>query len=178
MAEQKINKKDSLIVVLGVAALVLAALLLYNQWGNLQAARGAVQEERQAVARLQTYIQDMEQAKDNVEELEARYTLAELMMPANPDENIMINTLRTYADATGAKLLKVTFKDRVNKEEYSEMPVELVFEGSYSELLQLLEYLQAGQRAMRVESLKVSKPRQDATVIKADITASAFYAPR
>ena len=178
MAEHKISNKDILIVVLGVVALVLAVLLLYNQWGNLQTAREAVKEERQAVARLQVYIQEMEQASKNIEELEARYALVELMMPADPDENIVINTLRSYAEATGAKFLKVTFKDRVSKEEYTEMPVELVFEGSYSELLQLLEYLQAGQRAMRVDSLKVSKPRQDATIIKADITASAFYAPR
>lgn len=178
MAEQKINTKDILTIVLGVAALALAVLLLYNQWGSLQAARESVKEERMAVARIQDYIQEMEQAKDNIQELEDRYALVELMMPTNPDEDVLITSLRSYADATGTSFLKVNFKQRASKEGYSEMPVDLVFEGSYPELLQLLEHLQAGQRAMRVESLKVSKARMDAPVIKADINASAFYAPR
>lgn len=178
MAEKKTQLKELLQPALGIVALALILVLIFNQYGALKQAREKVAEEQLALARVQAQLSDLEQAKAQAAELEQQFARYELMMPANPGEGVLISTLRSYAEDTGANFVSISFGERVNKSGYNEMPVELVFEGSYHQLLRLLNRLQAGQRIIRIDELKVTRGGQGLTVIKADIVASAFYAPR
>ena len=176
MAEKKVDRQLLLTAVLGLAALVLAGVITYYQFGALKDVRAAVAEERLAVARVQAHLRDLEQTKEQAAQLEQRLKLLESMMPAAPDEDRLIAVMRDYADSSGMELQQVRFKERAAREGYHEMPVEITFEGRYNELLYLLSDLQAGQRALRIDELKVGKGRQELPELKADIIASAFYA--
>ncbi|MGC7847692.1 type 4a pilus biogenesis protein PilO [Desulforudis sp. 1088] len=150
--------------------------LLYLQFGALRAARDAVTEERMALARDQTRVQQLIKMKADAVGVQEQLNRLERMMPAEPDEDVLLADLQAAAEAAGLCLRQVRFEERVTGQGYVEMPFKLALEGRYSEVLDLLAGLRDGPRAVRIEELKLARLNEDSSEIRADIAASAFYA--
>jgi type IV pilus assembly protein PilO len=117
----------------------------------------------------------MIEARD--QELVLKESLAALgrLMPAEPQESTLINTIQGMADDCGIQFQQIQFEKRVPKQGYVEMPVKFTFQGRYNGLLALLDKLQKGSRAVRIDEVKVGKGKEDLPQIKVDVTASAFF---
>ncbi len=165
-----------LVVILAVITVTLMFLLLYIQFGALRAARDAVTEERAALARDQTRVQQLIKMKADAVGVQEQLNRLERMMPAEPDEDILLADLQAVAEACGLRLTQVRFEERVTKQGYIEMPFKLVVEGRYPELLDLLAGLRDGPRAVRIAELRIARLSEESPEIRADITASAFCA--
>ena len=177
MAKRKLTG-ELLMSGLGILVLALVFLLVHNQYGNLKEARAMVAGEQEALAKIRAHLVELERLKEQAPVLERQLAMFERQMPSEPNEDMVIKSIRDYADITGSQMIRISFKQRVNKEGYTEMPLDMVFEGHYHELLQLLNYLQSGQRASRIETLRIAQGGQDMSVLRADISATTFYAPR
>jgi Tfp pilus assembly protein PilO len=68
--------------------------------------------------------------------------------------------------------VQIRFGERVEKEGFMEMPMNVQFEGAYHELLYFLDYLQVYERAVRIDELRVDEADDTMMV---SVRASTFY---
>lgn len=160
---------------LGIIVLVGIAFMIHARVGALRNARETLAAEQATLAGDEAQLQAMIEARD--QELVLKESLAALgrLMPAEPQESTLINTIQGMADDCGIKFQQIQFEKRVPKQGYVEMPVKFTFQGRYNGLLALLDKLQKGSRAVRIDEVKVGKGKEDLPQIKVDVTASAFF---
>ncbi|MDI6907398.1 MAG: type 4a pilus biogenesis protein PilO, partial [Thermoanaerobacterales bacterium] len=107
MADTKRFSSGLLTVLLGVLALAAMAFLLYTQYGALNAARDAAAGEQVAVARARARLAELKQAKEQAAALEERLAAFDRLLPAEPDEDVLITDLQNEADRSGTRLLQI-----------------------------------------------------------------------
>ncbi|MEW5952884.1 MAG: type 4a pilus biogenesis protein PilO [Bacillota bacterium] len=178
MLEKMRAPSTAMVAAIGVAVLALMLFLVYSQVMALKTARQAVADEQGAYAAARQRLQELILIKDNASVMEEKLRRYEHMLPNTPDENTLIDMLGNYGSASGTKLLSVRFGAREDRGEYTEMPVEIAYEGRYHDLLELLAQLQSGERALRIEAVKIGRGRDDLPRVRVDIDASAFFVPR
>lgn len=148
--------RTTLFLILAVAAVILGAVLIYLQTGiNSSLREEALTEQKllaQAEARLARYRQLRDQAPAY------RQQLADLrrMIPAAPQEDELIRKIYLLADDAELRVVEIRFDERVGKEAFTEIPLAITVEGGYRGLLQLLDMLRAGDRAVRVDQIRVA----------------------
>jgi len=174
VAGEKRKLHGILAVVLGVVALGLMMFLIYVQVGALREAREAAAAERAALAGAKAQLEKLLDMRDQAPLWEARLAAAERLIPREPDENRLVSDMQDVAGRANTELLQVRFEERAARENFVEMPVKIAFQGRYHGLLDLLEDLEGGARAVRVDEVKVGRGRDGLPQIRADITAAVF----
>jgi type IV pilus assembly protein PilO len=172
----KLQTSTVLTVALAALAMASMGMLLYLQIGALNRARDAVAREREALARAEVQLQKLVRAKARAVAVQQELARVNHLLPPEPQEDALLRDLKEAAIWSGLDLTEVRFEKRVSKAGYVEMPLKLVFEGRYPCLVELLAALQAGPRALRIDEVKVGKGRKEFPFIKADVSATAFYA--
>lgn len=170
-----IQRKNTPVLLLGVAALLLVCFLLYNQAGALKNARAELTANSDALAQAQARMQNLIKLKGTSAELQEKKALMEEAMPSDPQEKKLIEQINSIFAQSGVDLLQINFSERVNKKEYVEMPLNLTCQGSFNNLFNLITNLQNGIRAMRIDSVRLTKDSQDPAYLNADISVSVFY---
>jgi type IV pilus assembly protein PilO len=166
------------VLIVGIVVFVFLIFLLYLQIGVLRSAWQDVSAEQSSLAHVQSVLQDRLAAKQQYEGLRELLNRFDRLVPAQPEENVLLADLERAADEAGADFNQINFDNRVNKSGYVEMPLKLTFTGRYQELLNLVDRLENGPRVMRIDEIKLAKDGQELLGLKADLTASAFYSPR
>lgn len=164
-----------LAVVLGVIALGLMIFLIYIQVTAYQATRQAISEEEAAIAKAKARVEELRQLAAQAEELREQEALLSRLIPTQPEEDRLIEEIRGMAVAAETRLLEFRLDEPVEKDEYTEVPLELAFEGEYRDLLALLASLAEGPRAVRLDEIKVSRGAACLAGVKADVEAAVFY---
>ncbi|AGL02058.1 type 4a pilus biogenesis protein PilO [Desulfoscipio gibsoniae] len=171
---KKLSSHNILLLALGIIALLL--LFLFNsQLSALKEARLALQQERLASDQTQARLQELLQLRDQAAALEEQAESMERLLPAEPQEDLLILDIDTICEDAGVELKQIRFEKRVDRKDYIEMPLKMTFEGGYYSVLSLFNQMQEGPRALRVDEVKVVQGGQDQTGLKADVKASAFY---
>ena len=167
---------QTLLVLAGILAAILIAFLLYKQIFALKNARAVLEKEKMTYQKAQTMLQDLKETEKQAEFLEDKLEKYGLMLPEKPDENVLISGLDICADESGVYLQQIHFGSRLAKDGYTEMPLVLVLEGRYNDILTFLKAIQKeGQRAIRIDRIKMSKGQEEQTLVRADIGARAFF---
>ncbi|MFZ5644798.1 MAG: type 4a pilus biogenesis protein PilO [Bacillota bacterium] len=175
--QKKIDTADILIFLLIALVLASMLILIYNQ---LLTARGAylgVAEEQAALARDQDRLEQLASLKNRAGELQESVARFDHLMPREPEEQSLLNDIDALAGQCGAQLTGFRLEERVNGQEYIEMPFKATFQGRYQNLVSLLGELKKSPRAIRIDEVKLGKGDRDLPYIQAEISASAFYAP-
>lgn len=175
MAGRKQSIYIILVAALGIIALVGIAFLTYTRVDDLRSARDTVAAEQAAVAGAEAQLQSLIKARDQASVLKKRLDAFDRLIPAEPKESALINEIQGMADGDGVRFLQIRFEKRAPKQGYVEMPVKIAFQGRYHGLLALLDNLQNGDRAVRIDEVKVGKGKEELPQIKAEVTASAFF---
>jgi len=176
--DKKLSGKDTLMVALGFIAFLLIIFLFYTQLGALKEARVALQQESQAFDQTQARLQELLQMRDQAASLEEQAEGMERLLPTKPEEDQLMLDIDTICEDAGVELKQIRFEKRVDQKGYIEMPLKMTFEGGYYSVLSLLNQMQEGPRALRLDEVKVVQGGQNQSGLKADIAASAFYAAR
>jgi len=162
--------------LIGVMAFALLIFLLCGQFNAYKNARAALEKEKTACRQAQLTLQDLKEAEKQAAVLKDKLEKYQRMLPGEPDEDTLISDLDTCAAEADVNLQQIHFGSRLAKDGYTEMPLDLVLEGRYHDLLTFLEAIQGeGQRAVRIDSIKMSQGREEKTLVRADITASVFF---
>ncbi|BAF59332.1 tfp pilus assembly protein PilO [Pelotomaculum thermopropionicum SI] len=176
MAGKSRESKNVMPVLAGAALLVLLVFLLNVQVKAYRNARAALERERAACRQAQMMLADLKEAEKQAGLLAEKLAKYQKMMPGEPEQNTLIAELNACAAESGVNLQQISFGSRLAKEGYTEMPLELVLEGRYHDLLAFLEDIQRdGRRAVRLDSIKMSQGREEQTLVRADVAASVFY---
>ncbi|NMA63779.1 MAG: type 4a pilus biogenesis protein PilO [Syntrophomonadaceae bacterium] len=175
MLRKEVSPGNLLLLLLGVASVVLMGYLVYTQFNALGMAREEKNQEKTALARAETRLQQLQCLQEQGQELQHNLAEAERMLPPEDQENVLISELKIWAGSSGLNLQQIRFQNRSSGQGLVEMPFQTVFEGRYSGFLELLNDLQYGPRALRVDGIKIGKGRQELPYLRMEVTASAFY---
>lgn len=175
MAKKNVNSTILLIVVAAVIVFLGMAYLIYSQirtgsmiLADIATAQISLQQEKNQLKALQ----DLQKKYSNYKELIATY---QEIMPEVPKEDQLIGYLYELAEKTGTHLVQLSFQEKVNGENYMQLPFKMTFEGQYKELSLLLNDIRNGTRPIRVDEILVVRAGEETENLKADITACAFY---
>ena len=170
-----LQRKNIAPILLGVIALLLVCFLIYNQVNTLKSARAELAANRDSLAQAQERLQMLLQLKEKSAELQQQLEQIAQALPDQSEENNPIEKINSFFAQAGVDLLQISFKDSVDQKDYIEIPLNLTCQGSFNELLYLINNIQNGIRAIRINSIKLSKNSQDPTSLKADLSVSVFY---
>lgn len=167
--------RSVLTVVLLAAILAVMMLAVYAQWGMIRDARADIELERAALARVEAEVRAKQELQARLPALEARLAAGFRSLPVQPDESALLAELERIGNQAGVRSLQVRFGPRVAGQGYTEMPLTIAFEGRYHGLLFFLDRLGAGERAVRVDAVNVSKGGTDPSEVNVEIRAGVFY---
>ncbi len=174
MTKSNYSREEMLAIVLGAAAIILMVFLLYNQFNAIKDGYAAIARERAFLNQTQASYQGLKQLESQAEKMQERLNELNKALPENPAEDLLINDISNIANATGSDLRQVQFAERVPQEKYMEMPVTIALTADYHGMIDLLDYMQNGPRALRIEEFTMSGD-QTSPGIRANIMTTAFY---
>jgi len=164
-----------LAIGLGAAALILMVFLLYNQLTALKNEYAAIARERASLNQTQASYRGLKQLESQAEQMRERLNELNKAFPENPAEDLLINDINNITTATGSDLLQVQFAERAPQKKYVAMPVSIALTTNYQGMIDLLDYLQNGPRAIRVEEFTMRGGDQMSPGISANIMTTAFF---
>ncbi|MEW6244734.1 MAG: type 4a pilus biogenesis protein PilO [Bacillota bacterium] len=174
----KRNSKDILVFALVGVVLLSLALLSFRQVRALSDVKARVAEEQVLLSQTRAILEKMREAEKQAVQLESQRMLLDRLLPGEPKEDELMLQLQLWADLADMQLMQVRFGDRVKKEGYLEMPVQITLEGKYHQMLVWLGHAESSERAVRIDEIKVGAARAGPPEMLFTVRASAFYAGR
>ena len=132
-----------LVVALG---LVISSFLLYPQEVRQSEIAAQLQQARQKVAVVETFVLTHPNTEQYLAELQMAITRADRALPPSPDISIFLSQLEKEAKVAGVKLTGVKPAVVTDRAGYRELPVEISIEGNYFATLTFLKRLEDGER--------------------------------
>ncbi len=174
-------RKEIVPIIVTALLLILAIVMTVLQFTNLQDLREQVAEEEIAVTEARALLNRRLEHQANAPEYEERIRVLELLVPEAPREDQLLRYFEYLAREYDLNIQQISFGEREENEEagYVRMPLTITIEGRYQHLINLLDHLYNGDRAVRVDNVGISlteSPEHRAN-IRVSITASAFYSP-
>ena len=172
------RKNRTHLVIITLSILILGALLflIYQQLTTARALRDDIAEKEQMVAQAEARLATLKELSLKEDEMREELAHLEGLMPSLPLENQVIRQFQAAADEAEIEMIAVRFADRVNGEDFVEMPLNLTFEGRYRQLRMLLSELEKTERAVRVDDIRMGAGREELPWLQVDIRGSVFYA--
>ena len=160
---ERINKLPRIVLtlVLGVIALLLGAVLIYLQIGSIRQLQAEKQQEQQALAEAQAYLERLEELRNNAPDYRERLALYREMIPGVAGEDALLRHIHSLAGDCDLKVVEFRFNGRNARDSYTAMPLVMIMEGSYRGVLQMLNKLRFGGRLFRVDHLFVAGGQGD-----------------
>ena len=156
-----------LVVALG---LVISSLLLYPQELRQNELSAQLQQARQKVAVVETFVLTHPNTEQYLTELQMAITRADRALPPSPDISIFLAQLEKDAKVAGVKMTGVKPAVVIDRAGYREMPVEVSIEGNYFATLTFLKRLEDGERfSVPAAFLIQQKPNNLATRLNLQI---------
>ena len=169
--------KDNLLIILSVVAILVGLGLLFLQISGANTLRATIADEELALAQAEAMLQQRLDYQANAPEYREKAAKYQAMIPDQPQEEEILRSLRLIAEEYDLNVQEIRFDARVPDEEngFVQMPMVITIEGSYSNLIQLLDHLQWSGRAYRVDQVSISLAGAAQGGIIAVLTASVFY---
>lgn len=171
----KNNTGKILLVVVLAALFVVMCFLTAQRMGSYVGLRAEINMEKLALEqdqqRLDQLVKLSEQEKSITDTIEA----CKKLMPDDPQEDELIKYIQKTASEAMSDFIQINFEPRAQANNYSSMPVKITFEGNYSTLIDFLDKLRNGERAVRIDGVSVTLTNNGVNDIKAEIAANAFY---
>jgi len=172
---KKTDVIDLLIFLLISLVLTIMLFLIYNQLITARQVYDNVAEEQAALSRDQDRLNQLVLLKDRVGEQQERMARYDHLVPQSPEESSLLNDIKVAASYCGLQLAQIQLEERINGQDYVEMPFKFTLKGRYQSLLNLLVEMENSPRAIRIDEVNISKDQENGPDIEAEIYASAFY---
>lgn len=174
---QQQSRKKNILLILAVLAVIIGLSLLFLQINGANSLRVSVEDEKMALSQAEALLQQRLESRANeavYREKAARY---QAMIPSQPQEEVILRTIRRIAEEYDMRVLEVRFDERLPNPDNGlvQMPMVITIEGNYGSLIQMLDHLQWGGRAFRVDQVNISLTVAEQSGIRAVLTASAFF---
>lgn len=175
MADNQSISLDKKQIGIGIILLLILSGLLYYQITLLTAAREEKRTEEKSYAQVQSLMREYIQQKENFENKQKQLAFYELLLPKSADEDELITTIKEAADMAGIEMTQIRFGNRAPKDGFTEMPITLELKGPYSNMVSMMDQMNRIPRSLRIDAIKINQEQRDTNLIRAEITANAFY---
>lgn len=154
-------------VAIAVAAIVVFFVLIFPMFGQLAELDTKQQAANALVQQSQTTLVQLQEAKSKASETQAQLVRVANEMPENPELPTLIIELQDICNASGVRFVSVAPKAPVYRGgdgdvpedvNFSDVPVDLMIEGTWTDFLDLLRKLNGMTRAVRVTDISVQAP--------------------
>lgn len=162
------------IFIAGIIIIIIALSGVYFQYKKLSSAREDLAFEEKQLEAAINKLDFLIELEDNAPELQSQLTAFNMAVPSEPGRNQLVRKIHNASGSDG-RITEVQFDERIEHEDYQEIPVFVAYEGRYFGLINLLASLKQDQRFFRIDSLDISQGREGQPNIRVDISMSAFY---
>ena len=170
-------RKPIVITALAVFAVIIGLALIFLQAANLRHLKTEVEDEKMALDQSEALLNQRLEHQKNAVAYQERYARLKLMIPDNPEEEEILRYFAYLAEEYDLEIPDIRFGERVASEgqAFIQMPLEIAMEGRYRELVALLNHLNRGERAIRVNTIGITLSSAEPAQIQIVISAGAFH---
>lgn len=175
MAAANNSKRKYLVIALAVLVVILSAVLIYVQAAALSDLREQVEEEEIAVLTAQTRLNNLMQHRENADEYQFRLNEAKRKIPDRAGEEEILRYIHRLANDNNLQAVEIRFDGRSEADGYTAMPLAITLEGGFQDTRILLRQLRNGDRAIRVDDIRLNRMGDASASLRINISANAFY---
>lgn len=174
-----LTRKEIIVIVVAVAAVILGSALIFIQLSNLRTLRSDRENEEFMLNQSRSQLQRLQEYRDNAPFYQERIAALRVLIPEQPEEEQILRYFSTLAEDYDLALSEIRFDGRIDNEEgYVAMPLTIVLEGRYRQIVGFLNYLRHGERAIRVDNINLALSIPEDTTLRINLNANAFYRGR
>ena len=175
MARKDSAIRKNLVYILAALVFILSFLLLYMQYNTLSDLKAEEEQEEQTLQEARIELARYINHRENAAEYEIRLDYAEKMVPPDAAEDQLLRYINRTALEYNLHPVEVRFDPRSEGEQFTTMPVSIIVEGGYQEARQFLRHLFNGERAVRVDDIRINRIEEGPHTTRITLTAAAFY---
>ena len=167
-------KKEVAILVIVIVLLAVSVFGVYYQYTNFSKARESLEEEKDRLSALESHLSSLEDLKEQEEEIEVQLELFREFIPDSPRKNELVDILYDSVPADG-ELTAIRIESVVDKDSYSQVPLNITYEGRYGEVIELINDLNEDNRIFRIYDIIIYEGEEGFPTINAEIAAESFF---
>ena len=176
MRIEKLKQQNRLILILGTALILFFLFLGFRQYQALGMLKRNIIEEENKIAILEERLTRLLLIKEQAPYLKAQLENLEQVLLQDLSEQ---NTLKLFQRAMigiKGRVLETRFGDPERGQDFSKLPLRIVFEGDYYSLLDFLQNLKQELYLFNLADLSVQKTGSEEDLIRADLKIELYYA--
>lgn len=167
------QKMLAVIALIVVGAIAVVALLILPKLGELSAMDAELQAAQDQVQQTQTLLAQLQQAKANASVTQAELLRLANQFPDNPELPSLIIELQDVANASGVRFSSITPNEPPAPTPgmaFNEVPLALVLEGKWVDVLDYMRRVNKLTRAIRVTDVALTPPSSQTETIPVEPT--------
>lgn len=174
------NKKMSfssstVLMILSVIIGLIMIIMTITNIGHVNETKGDITTVENEISSNEKRLASLMLLEEKKGVLEKSKVYLANLIPRTPEEYNVIDYIQNLSRMNKTDFVQIQFEDRKQVNNLNEMPLKLSFEGRYISFIQFLGNLSDGERLIRIDEVTISKVDDTLGVIKADVTACAFF---
>jgi len=175
MAQKPGIKSSYLIYILAALVFILGLVFIYLQYTAWNNVKEEIRQEEEALDLAGIQLALLNRHRENAPEYEQRLAVARSLIPLQPDEDLLINYLYRLAEESDLEVNMIRFEDHSADDQFTTIPMTVSFDGTYPDLRRFLNQLYYGERAIRVNSIRINRSGAAESGISVLMNIVAFY---
>lgn len=173
----KSSRKSTLIIGLAVAVIIVGLVMIYLQASNLNRLKAEIEDEKVALNLSEMRLSQRLDHQNKALNYQERYDRLKLMIPGSPEEEEILRNFTYLAEEYGLTISEIRFDGRLSDQgkDYIEMPLNIVIDGRYRDIVGMLDRLHSGNRAIRIDDIGISLLGRETAQIRVTLKARAFH---
>lgn len=171
-----LSRKEKVIIIAALAAIVLGLVLIYLQAANIRSLNAELEDEEFLLNQSRAHLQRLQEYEANAPFYRDRIAAVNLLLPDQPQEEQILRYFARLAEDYDLTLSEIRFAARTSSEEgFIIMPLNIIVEGRYRQLVSFLNALRYGERAVRVDTISIAVTVPGEAKLRININANAFH---
>ncbi len=171
----KINPKIFILVIAVILLFLLMGYVVMNQFNVLNEVKTDLENKKVQYIKSKNLLEKLYDTKDSVVSMEDKLIYINKLIPQNPNETQLLNDIYNLPPSFDGIISDIAFEKNVEKDLVNEQPVNFVFEGSYVDLIGLMDNLEQKERIIRIDKLRIREGSEGVPQIRAVVYVTAFY---
>ena len=151
---QLIKQNQQKLKLIFLALLVIAAGICFlRQFRAYQSAQQLLEQELQRQHAVSKHLASARILGEREQQLAAKLSILTQLIPDEAEEEQLLLGLQQGLQLAGMRFMQLSFAERISRDGFIEIPLQMVFYGNNEQFKSFLEYLQSYERALRIDEM-------------------------
>jgi Tfp pilus assembly protein PilO len=170
----KKNLSGNTLLLLSGIVVVLLMILNIAKIKSISETSAQIETEASILDEQKAYQDELKKLTLIRPELEKAHRILSVKIPKRPEEDKLIEYIDKLTKENKTSFIHIQFEKRTVNSDMTEMPIQLMFSGKYTSLMEFIRSISEGERLIRIDGLQIDRGDSDGS-INASITAKAFF---